>query len=208
MLYLFVFLVILNPLVVSDNARQGSISHENITIPMALSQSKTREPQEHVHYRQMLEEAKLLALGEMLAQAFFERVDTTTSSQSSGPDFKITGIFICYGSFCLVIHLYTVFCYNVEYMFVGAIPEGGAIPKSTDGRGILHNASFLATKLLPHNPARGDASLIHIAGNDPSTTTYDNTSLAQTLNAFSHFVFVYTGGHHLLVDYQGLCLLW
>ena len=44
-------------------------------------------------------------------------------------------------------------------------------------------------------------------GNDPSIEAYDKGSLAQTLNAFSHFVFAHTGGYHLLVDYQGLCLL-
>lgn len=58
---------------------------------MALSQLKSREPQETVHYRQMLEEAKLLALGEMLALAFFRRIDTTISNRSSGLDFKIAG---------------------------------------------------------------------------------------------------------------------
>lgn len=89
-------------------------------------------------------------------------------------------------------------------MFVGSIPEGGPVPTSDNGQPVLYNASFLATNLLPHNPARGDGSFIRITGNDPATNQFDDSTLAQTLNAFSHFAFAYTGGTHLLVDFQGM----
>lgn len=98
----------------------------------------------------------------------------------------------------------TVFRYNVNNMFIGSVSEGGSIPTSNNGHTVLRNASFLATELLPHNPARGDGSFIRITGNDPSTNQFDDSTLAQTLNAFSHFIFVHTGGTHLLVDFQGM----
>lgn len=88
-------------------------------------------------------------------------------------------------------------------MFVGTLLQGASVPVSSKGQHSLQNPSFLATSLLHHNPARGDATFIRITGNDPSTPQSDSTPLAQTLNAFAHFVFAYTGGTHLLVDFQG-----
>jgi Alpha-kinase family len=78
---------------------------------------------------------------------------------------------------------------------------------SSDGQRILQNPSFLATSLLHHNPARGDAAFIRITGNDPSVPQSNSMPLAQTLNAFAHFAYAYTGGTHLLVDFQGEKLL-
>ena len=46
-------------------------------MPLAILQSKLPEPNEHKHYRQMVEEAKIMALGEMLTHAFFKRVQNT-----------------------------------------------------------------------------------------------------------------------------------
>jgi hypothetical protein len=174
---------------------------------MAICQSKLIEPDEAVHYRQMLEEAKLLVLGESMCKAFFRRVESTESSRSNRLSFKIAG------RRPFTVLLLTLLCpdshkairYNTEDLFVGVVTED--VPTSSNGHPVLRNGSFIATNFLPHNSARGDSLLIRITGNDPSVPIGDNTPLGKTLNAFSHFSFVHTGGCHLLVDYQGMCFL-
>ena len=100
----------------------------------------------------------------------------------------------------------TAFQYNVKDMFVGMLSVDDAALIASEGRHILQNPSFLATSLLHHNPARGDATFICITGNDPSVPQSNPTPLAQTLVTFSHFVYAHTGGTHLLVDFQGMKL--
>ena len=59
-----------------------------MTTPMAICESKLPEPSPQIHYRQMVEEAKLLVLGESLHKAFFRHVNGT-----GGHNFKVAGIF-------------------------------------------------------------------------------------------------------------------
>ena len=171
---------------------------------MAISQSNVFEPQEEIHYTQMLEEAKLLAFGDLLAKAFFRRIQNTSTSMLKRLRFKVAckSLILSLSSWAPTCCL--AFRYNVKDMFVGSVPEGGPIPSSDSGCQVICNASFLVTNLLPHNPARGDGSFIRVTGNDTSTNQYDDSTLAQTLNAFSHFMFAHTGGTNLLVDFQGI----
>ena len=69
---------------------QGTFIKDNVTIPIAICESKFSEPTGKVHYKQMVEEAKLLVLGESLCKAFFLRVHGTEQSGCSNRlNFKI-----------------------------------------------------------------------------------------------------------------------
>lgn len=153
----------------------------------------------------MVEEAKVMLLGEMLAKAFFRRIHNTASGQLK-PEFRIIrkSVLLIQSPPLIIC---AAFRYNVKDMFVGTILGGEPAPMSLGGRRILQNPSFLATSLLHHNPARGDAAFIRVTGNDPSVPQLNSTPLAQTLNAFAHFAYAHTGGTHLLVDFQGAKLL-
>lgn len=94
-----------------------------------------------------------------------------------------------------------MFEYNVDNLFIGEIL--GDIPVSFNDTPLLYNRTFLASRFLPHNWAKGDPTFTHVTGNDPSQPGDISSSLGKTLNAFSHFMFCHSHGSKLLVDFQG-----
>lgn len=96
----------------------------------------------------------------------------------------------------------TDFYFNLEGSFVGELLDWSTDKTRSPNEPPEHK-TFIATPLLPCGPANGP--IIKYTGNDNvGAPPAANDTLTALLHAYTHFTFVYTKGHMVICDLQGM----